>query len=668
MFFSRFAPVLCVLIFAVGSAMAQDAQAILDATAKVYTETQAYSVQVDRRMLQIAFAPNQAGVDARYDVSSSQFSRMQIKVRRPLGYWLSVQSAGQGAPMVPSRDVMGEMRMIGGGASSTILARTENGQAKRGSYQAGKFTVQDIPEHVFNSMSGSLLGLRSADDVVLRHFNPQSALGGNMALGLVEPDLIGREAINGRRIYRIVAKTSGGSPVMVWIDQESSQVVRSIVQRPAGGAGQASRYVSVTETLYNYQQMNPSFSSSDFVLTASVPLERLVPEQMGFIPVADLVKLADIAPAAGAGTVAGAPANEPPAAPVATTPPPAAPAAPDAKAAEGQALSYEQMSGIVLIEGDGGTATGFITKIRDVDFVVTNLHVLGGNKKMIIKTLRGDEIPMLGVFGAAGSDIAIIRISKGQGELKLAEDVLKTSKIGDKVVVVGNRQGGGVATQVAGSIVGVGPTRVEVNANFEPGNSGSPIVNLGTGEVVGVASYSETRQVSVEEHTGQPAARTRAAPTPVAVEKRWFGYRLDSVAKWEAIDLAKWNSQEERIGKFTEMSEALVAVLRLDFNKARQHPRLSSLITSFETRMRSTSGTGVSSATEVKDLFRVIRTISEDGVNDLKNGDYYDYYRTCLYWESSIPAQLEYRKAIIEVLKKYEANSAGYLSRMRGGS
>jgi S1-C subfamily serine protease len=428
-------------------------------------------------------------------------------------------------------------------------------------------------------------------------------------------------------------------------------VVRTIVHsnRPRGAM--------VVETLYNNQRTKAVFVSADFSIVA--PPSNEVPTEgiMGFGSVGELVKMIDLKPTGqpGAAGIAEVP-NKP-------EEPPAAPVAP----ADGQALSYEQMSGIVLIEGDGGTATGFMTKIRDVDFVVTNLHVLGGNKKISLKTLRGEEVPVLGIFGAAGSDIAIIRIAKGQGELKLAEDVLKTSKIGDKVVVVGNRQGGGVATQTQGSIVGVGPTRIEVNANFEPGNSGSPIVNLTTGEVVGVASYSETRRLEVEETGGSAARAARRSEAP-KVEKRWFGYRLDSIAKWEAVDLTKWNAQEGRIETFRDLSEALVAVLRLDFNTARRHPRLSSLITSFEARMQASGGTGINAATEVKDLFRVIRSISDDGVRDLTNGDYYDYFRTSLYWETSIPAQLEYRKSIIEVLKKYEANSAGYLSRMRGGN
>jgi S1-C subfamily serine protease len=647
----RFRVFLCSVLMGATVSSAQEAQAILDATAKVYTSLQSYSVEVETRALTLAVGTGQEASEApRFSVQSTSLKRMKLKVRRPNEYWVAVQSSN-----------------IREGASSRVsapwsfFARNSETQAKQGFYagSGGRFTVKDIDVQQFQSMvrmhfsqmPGSYSSSRG-EDMVLRHFPVQGTMSeGNMSLGLVEPDLIGRETRNGRTLYRLAAKTTNGEAVMLWIEEDTSLVVRTIVHsnRPRGAM--------VVETLYNNQRTKAVFVSADFSIVA--PPSNEVPTEgiMGFGSVGELVKMIDLKPTGqpGAAGIAEVP-NKP-------EEPPAAPVAP----ADGQALSYEQMSGIVLIEGDGGTATGFMTKIRDVDFVVTNLHVLGGNKKISLKTLRGEEVPVLGIFGAAGSDIAIIRIAKGQGELKLAEDVLKTSKIGDKVVVVGNRQGGGVATQTQGSIVGVGPTRIEVNANFEPGNSGSPIVNLTTGEVVGVASYSETRRLEVEETGGSAARAARRSEAP-KVEKRWFGYRLDSIAKWEAVDLTKWNAQEGRIETFRDLSEALVAVLRLDFNTARRHPRLSSLITSFEARMQASGGTGVNAATEVKDLFRVIRSISDDGVRDLTNGDYYDYFRTSLYWETSIPAQLEYRKSIIEVLKKYEANSAGYLSRMRGGN
>ena len=670
--FSRFIPGLwCALVIVAGDLCAQDAQAIIDATAKVYGAAQGYSAQVDSRTLQLVFAPGKAGEAPRYDVLGTQYRRLQLKVHRPNGYWLTAQSIREGAPIESEMRMGMGMGMPGGGGNSwSLLARADNGPAKRGYYLGVKFMVQDIAPDPFNAMVASRLGGNAGEDLVLRHFQAQPSVSeGTLPLGLIEPEMIGREMSNGRPVCRIAAKTSGGNPIMLWIDPKSFLILRSIVQR--AGAGMAGKRIVAVESFYNNQQMNPAFAASDFVIGAPPTFERLAADQMGFGTVADLVKLAEIAPVSDAGGVAGTSPSSPPA-PVSPSSPavpaedPAPPVATTPVPAGGQALSQEQMSGIVLIEGDGGTATGFMTKIRDVDFIVTNLHVLEGNKKLKLKTLRGEEIPMLGVFGAVGSDIAILRIGNGQGELKLATDVFSSSKIGDKVVVVGNRLGGGVATQTDGSIVGVGPTRIEVNANFEPGNSGSPIVNLGTNEVVGVATYSETRRVEVDDRTAT-AANSSASPAS-KVEKRWFGYRLDSVSKWEAIDLAKWNAQSERIDKFRETSEALHAFIRLDFKKARQHPRLTSILDNFDAKYRSSGGNSITAATEVKDLFRVIRSISDDGVKDLTSGDYYDYFRTCLYWETSIPAQLEYRKDIIEVLKKYEANSSLYVSRMRGGN
>jgi hypothetical protein len=674
MSFPRFFQISCALVLIATSAAAKDAQVIIDSAARVYAGMQAYSAEVDSRVISFAFAPSAPSETPRYDVQSTQYRRLQLKVRRPYGYWLAAQSFQDG---VGASEM--EMRMPtpmgrSGMASWSVLSRSDNALPKQGVYLGGKFSVRDMPAEQFTAMVNSRLGYRSSEDMVLRHFQAnQTPSEGTMLLGLMEPDIIGREAYNGRPSYRIVAKTSTGHPVMLWIDQENYLIVRSIVQRPgraqsmmpgmAAGMASGGRQVSVVETLYKNQQIDPAFSSNEFVITMPPPAGQATPEQMGFIGVTELVKQAEIAPGADAGTAENDPAaGTGPAAPVPTPPVPAAPAV------VGQALTYEQMSGIVLIDGDGGTATGFFTKIRDVDFVVTNQHVLVGNKKLTLKTLRGEEIPVLGIFGAAGCDIAILRIAKGQGELKLATDVLQSSKIGDKVAVVGNRRGGGVATQTTGVIKGVGPSLIEVDADFQPGNSGSPIMNLGTNEVIGVATYSETRRVEVESSAGRPTSRTATAPAESVVEKRWFGYRLDGALKWEAIDLAKLNAQSDRIAKFRDTSAALVAVIKFDFRTARQHPRLTSIIDSFETRYNAASTNSVVAAGEVKDLFRVIRTISEDGVRDLTSGDYYDYYRTSQYWENSITAQLEYRKAIVEVLKKYEANSSLYVSRMRNGS
>jgi len=471
-------------------------------------------------------------------------------------------------------------------------------------------------------------------------------------LGLQNPRLAGEETWNRHAAYRVEGATARGWPAVVWIDKESGLVLRTIIQDNRMGGPRRMVNEAVYETT-----VGARFASSDF---AGLPPDRgllaesmrLTDAQMGF---GDAGTLAQEMSGAGGGTKPAAPAVSAPA------------AAPAPAVAEAQALAPGEMEGIVLIDGDEGTATGFMTRIRGVDFVVTNQHVLGQNKKITLKDLHGNVVPVQGIFGAVGSDIALLRIAKGGGSLKVAGDVLKSVKIGDKVVVVGNRLGGGVATQTSGQVLGVGPTRIEVNANFEPGNSGSPIFDLATHEVVGVATYAETRRITVEEGSSASRYGGQLSSEPAKVEKRWFGYRLDGITKWEAINLDKWHAQSERIGKFRDLSEALASVVRLDFRSAASNERLAPYIGDFEAHVAQMQRDPVGIARAVKDLMRTMRSIAEVGINDLSSDDYYDYYRTCLYWEDSIPRQVEYRKAIVEVLKKYEANSNAYVSRLRNG-
>lgn len=667
-------------------AQAQTAREIVDATALAYLKLESYQVQATNRTVRLS--PLMMGGPAesapRYTLSSGRYVQYSLKLRKPDDWSLAVQTHATPAPRVSERGraPTGPTPPAAPEITFNSITRWEGVPPSRGRLQDGQFTAKNLTSFEFTSELRSLLIQKNVRELVLAQFEPPAGGFSNARpFNVVNPELV-EDPDGDTSLYKIKGRTSSGDALVVWIEKARFLAVKSVIYTRSSmmgpvfgstpgsgpGAGQGSPSGSesrfaprsmfvIHETVYRSQELNRGFSAEDFQLLTPTTLGPINQDAQDWMSQESLLALVGESPSPGQKTEGGAAGTT-----VANATPSAVPAAP--AAVDAQALSLEQMSGIVLIEGDGGTATGFMTKIRDVDFIVTNLHVLEGNKKLKLKTLRGEEIPMLGVFGAVGSDIAIIRIGSGQGDLKLSADVFANSKIGDKVVVVGNRLGGGVATQTAGSIVGVGPTRVEVNANFEPGNSGSPIVNLGTNEVVGVATYSETRRLDVDD---RPVSASSSA-TPAKVEKRWFGYRLDSVAKWEAIDLVKWAAQGDRIEKFRETSEALHAFIRLDFKNARQHPRLTSILDSFDAKYRSSGGNSITAATEVKDLFRVIRTISDDGVKDLTSGDYYDYFRSCLYWENSIPAQLEYRKDIIEVLKKYEANSSLYVSRLRGGS
>jgi len=649
------------MVSSVVESRAQTAQEIVDQAAKVYAEARTYSVQASTREVTAIMLPSDTATP-RYEVRSVRYRRLQVKLRRP-DDWLIISQNSMG----------GGGSMSGGGdpserAQVSILMKSGSGAPKQVFYSGSKQTTRNLPEEQFAGMvdsmlSGSGYSSRSEPDMVLKNFRSSAGSSGNIALGLVNPQI--KDEASNAGSYCIVAQTTNGQSVTLWVEKTTSLIQRVVTQgarytggfsrpmppgfMPQGPMQGSSSMVSLSETLYD-QKINPPLAGGDF-LAIPQGLDRMGGDQMGFGPVSDLVKLVP-APAPSLGNP-GQPA---------TAPTPAPPVTP-LVVSEQQALSAEQMEGIVLIDGDEGTATGFMTQIKGVDFVVTNQHVLGENKTITLKNLHGDVVPVLAIFGAVGSDIAILRIAKGQGTLKLADDVLKSVKIGDKIVVVGNRLGGGVATQTSGQVLGVGPTRIEVNANFEPGNSGSPIFATSINEVVGVATYAETRRVAVEDG----ASTYGSASTATKVDKRWFGYRLDGITKWEQINMERWHAQGERIEKFRDMSEGLVAIIRLDFKTAAANERLGPLIADFESKVAKMGSNRVGVADEVKSLIYNVRNLAESGIRDFESAEYYDYYRTCLYWEESVPMQVEYRKAIVAVLKKYEANSGSYLSKMRNG-
>ncbi len=318
-----------------------------------------------------------------------------------------------------------------------------------------------------------------------------------------------------------------------------------------------------------------------------------------------------------------------------------------AAAAEEGTVPDEALASIVIIKGDQHRGTGFLAKIREVDFVVTNLHVIGGNDEIDLMSIGGVRVQAGRIFGAVGRDLAIVKIgaypenTDAPKALATASDLLGCAKIGDRVIVMGNSGGGGVATHITGKIRGIGPDRIEVDAPFEPGNSGSPIIHLDSGLVVGVATYQQVKRAAGPDGEAEGGGSGGA--------KRWFGYRLDAVEKWETIDLARWRSQEARIVAFREDSMALRAFAMGKADEAKTNPRFRAIFERFERNVRNFTGNRADAQTQLSGLIHHLTGFAQTGVQELKSGDFYDYFRSNLYWEFNIPAQLDFRSRITTV-------------------
>ena len=219
------------------------------------------------------------------------------------------------------------------------------------------------------------------------------------------------------------------------------------------------------------------------------------------------------------------------------------------------ALVTLHRNNLVFVSGADGAGSGFVAALGGTNYLFTNAHVAAGIKGAGFKTLEGTKVQFGAPAIAVGHDILCMRLGAGGQPMEIMLRVGENSAIGDEVVVLGNAEGGGVINTIRGRIVGIGPQLVEVDAPFQPGNSGSPIIHLKTGKVIGVATYLTVKKYD--------AATREIFRNPVV---RRFGYRLDSVKTWQPVQWPAFYAQAaemQAIGTLTgDLQKFLMDVSR----------------------------------------------------------------------------------------------------------
>ena len=178
-------------------------------------------------------------------------------------------------------------------------------------------------------------------------------------------------------------------------------------------------------------------------------------------------------------------------------------------------------SSIAIIKTLRVSGTGFLYQDRGDIYLVTNEHITRGGIPITAQMLNGEKIVLKSLEIADNLDL--VRFKIGNTNLPALKAAMTGYSIDDEVHVIGDSGGQGVATLLRGKILGVGPDRVEVSAEFIHGNSGSPVV-LSNGRALAVATYvvlPDDPQDWVKRGTRFNQARR-------------FGLRLDA-AKWIAI-------------------------------------------------------------------------------------------------------------------------------------
>jgi hypothetical protein len=215
--------------------------------------------------------------------------------------------------------------------------------------------------------------------------------------------------------------------------------------------------------------------------------------------------------------------------------------------ATNDAEDYKALSKyIVIVEGDKSVGTGFIAQYEGRTYLFTNLHVLDGNKSIKCKTMEGKELALGKLLASTEYDLAAIELPQEKGGLEFQQHVDTSVTLGDEVVVFGNSFGSGVATDLTGKVLAVGPQVLETDVKFVSGNSGSPIISKQSHKVLGIASYCSIRKAN---DFGKDSKFNN-------VERR-FAYRIDNNPGWQQMSLAQFINETLFIKKIEARTDGL---------------------------------------------------------------------------------------------------------------
>jgi hypothetical protein len=301
----------------------------------------------------------------------------------------------------------------------------------------------------------------------------------------------------------------------------------------------------------------------------------------------------------------------------------------DEQAAE---LVKSYSGSLVFVEDKGGAGSGFVCSFGGRKFVFTNQHVVAGHSGAALTLLDQSPIKTGQAAAAVGHDIMSFALLSDTKAMEIMTEVEKNTAIGDDVVVLGNPEGARVIKPLVGKLAGIGPNLIEVTAEFVPGNSGSPILHLKTGKVIGIATYAIIRDVN--SLTGEREKKIRR-----------FGYRLDSVKQWQPVAWTAYNEEFATIERIKERTHDLAALVR---EMARtggvnathhQNPAIRRPLDKFSD---ATSGKGLiptDRARAVKDLMDAMRTASQSDVQQANARLRYDFFRKELAEEQRVRGQ-----------------------------
>ena len=124
-------------------------------------------------------------------------------------------------------------------------------------------------------------------------------------------------------------------------------------------------------------------------------------------------------------------------------------------------------------------------------YIVTNTHIISGNKLIKVKLHTGEEFDANLIGADANADIAVLKINSNTLLKPINVSNSDDLKIGDKVLAIGNPYGIGISVS-SGIISATGRDYgnpylelIQTDAAINPGNSGGALINE-NGNLIGI--------------------------------------------------------------------------------------------------------------------------------------------------------------------------------------
>jgi len=218
----------------------------------------------------------------------------------------------------------------------------------------------------------------------------------------------------------------------------------------------------------------------------------------------------------------------------------------------------ERARDLIFVKSKEGKGSGFLCSFRGKDVLVTNIHVVAGMENPQYVRLSGGPVQVGLAAAAVGHDVMCFGVSPIEKPLEVMEQIDKEVGVGDDILVIGNTEGADVALPLSGKVVAIGPNLMEISAEIQSGNSGSPIIHKKTGKIIAIATHllRKPQIPDDEDKSGKTKSKGKEKQ-----DTRRFGTRLDTIREWNRVEWTQFKREAMQYNRICSQTHELANLL-----------------------------------------------------------------------------------------------------------